>query len=304
MVIALMRAEAAGETRHTDGSIHDPPTPLVQRRRVAATHGVITARTWRTLLLMVACGAAHADSLDDRWAVGFGAFLLTTDTTVRVDTATSRGTPVDLEHDLGFGNRTSFRADAYWRFLSRHKLRLMYFDEARSAERTISKQIVFKDQTYLVNTQVSARSDTQIVEGAYEYAFLRGEHYELSGSAGLHDLSFKLSLAAVGNNANLSGATRADANGPLPVFGLHYLWQFTPQWNLDALVQVFKIKVNPYDGDLEDYNISLVYMPWKSFGAGVGWNEFLTHLNVDSSNFNGHLGWRYGGARLFGRLSF
>jgi hypothetical protein len=236
--------------------------------------------------------------------VSLGAFLLTTDTTVRVDTGGTRGTPIDLERDLGFGNRTSFRADGYWRFLSRHKLRFMFFDQAREAARTISKQVVFNGVTYPINTQLSSRFDTQIAEAAYEYSFLRGEHYELSASAGLHDLSFKLSLAATGNNAGFSRSGRADANGPLPVVGLHYLWQFTPEWNLDALAQFFKITINPFSGDLEDYNVSLVYMPWKNFGAGLGWNEFITHLDVNSSSFDGRLSWRYGGARLFVRLSF
>jgi hypothetical protein len=278
-------------------------SPLEHRDAATTPAMSVMHHCWMLVLVLV-CGAAGADSLDDKWSVSLGAFLLTTDTTVRVDTATTRGTPIDLEDDLGLGNRTSFRADGYWRFTRRQKLRFMFFDEARSSERTISEQIVFKGETYPVNSQVSTRFDTVIAEAAYEYAFLEGEHYELSASGGLHDLSFRLSLAAAGSNAKFSGAERADANGPLPVFGLHYLWQFTPQLNLDAMVQLFKIKIDPFEGDLEDYTLSLVYMPWKNFGAGAGWNEFITHLNVDSSSFDGHLSWRYGGARLFFRLSF
>jgi hypothetical protein len=297
----VTEAEADGAAPATTASVQAPASRCAN---AATISGASAARHWWMLFLVLVCGVARADSLDDKWSVSLGAFLLTTDTTVRVDTGGTQGTPIDLERNLGLGNRTSFRADGYWRFLSRHKLRLMFFDQARTAARTISQQIVFNGKTYAVDTQLDSRFDTQIAEVAYEYAFLRGEHYELSASAGLHDLGFRLSLSAVGNNANVSGTTRADANGPLPVVGLHYLWQFTPQWNLDALAQAFKIKVNPYEGDLEDYNVSVVYMPWKDFGAGLGWNEFITHLNVDSSSFDGRLSWRYGGARLFVRMSF
>jgi len=48
---------------------------------------------------------------------------------------------------------------------------------------------------------------------------------------------------------------------------------------------------------------SVVYMPWNNFGVGVGWNEFVTHVNVSASEFEGNLCWRYGGVRLFFRLA-
>jgi len=248
--------------------------------------------------------AEEENPLNDTLSLEVGAFLLTTNTTVRVDGSGLEGTPLNLEHSLGITNHDSFRVDAYWRFLKRHKLRLMYFDEDRSALQTINRNIVFNGQTFPVNTDLSARLDTVVAELAYEYAFLHGENYELAGSAGLHDLSFRLSLAAVGNTVNRSESARADVNGPLPVFGLHYLWEFAPHWNLDALAQFFALKFDQYDGNLQDYDASVVYMPWKNFGVGAGWNEFVTHVNVSSSSFGGNLDWRYGGVRLFFRLAY
>src|SRR5215469_2871512 len=120
--------------------------------------------------------------LNDTAELSLGTFLLTTSTTVRVDGNGIEGTPVNLEHGLGITNHDSFRVDGYWRFLTRHKIRVMYFDQNRSASRTIDQEIEFSGETYPVNSTVSTRLDTRIIEVAYEYAFLRGEHYELAGT--------------------------------------------------------------------------------------------------------------------------
>ena len=59
-----------------------------------------------------------------------------------------------------------------------------------------------------------------VAELAYEYAFVRGEHYELAGSLGIHDLTFKLKLTAIGQAVNQQESARADVNGLLPVIGV------------------------------------------------------------------------------------
>jgi hypothetical protein len=262
------------------------------------------------VLMLCGCCAARADALDDRFALTIGTFFLTTSTTVRADGSVGAGapievgTPIDLEHELGVGNKTSIRIDGYWRFLERHKIRIMYFDENRSASRTIDQDIIFRGQTYPINTNIDSRFDTVVAELAYDYAFLRGEHYELAGTFGIHDLSFKLKLTATGQSVSGEQSGSANVNGPLPVFGLHYVWQFAPQWSLDAMFQFFTLKFEQYDGNLQDWNATVFYMPWKNFGFGAGWNTFRTNLTIDNASYDGSLKWHYSGARIFFRASY
>ncbi len=253
---------------------------------------------------------ARADALNDTFAASIGVFILSTNTTVRADGSPGPGapveigTPINVERELGIADRSSFRLDGYWRFFQRHKVRIMYFDESRSAQKALTDEIVFRGQTYPVNTQLSTTFDTVVAEIAYEYAFLRGEHYELAGSIGIHDLTFKLQLTAVGETANAQQSARADANGPLPVIGVHYVWEFYPRWSLDAMFQFFTLKFQQYDGNLQDYTATVFYMPWKNFGFGAGWNQFRANVNIDNASYDGNLTWRYGGARIFFRASY
>ena len=146
----------------------------------------------------------------------------------------------------------------------------MYFDESRSAQQTITDEIIFRGETYPINTQISARFETLVAELAYEYAFLRGEHYELAGSIGIHELTFKLQLTAAGQNVNQQLSGRADVNGPLPVIGLHYVWEFYPHWSLDAMFQFFALKFQQYDGNLQDYNATVFYMRFRPWPPAAG----------------------------------
>ena len=261
-------------------------------------------------LALLGASAAQASPLDDTFDLSLGAFILSTHTTVRAGGSPGPaapveiGTPIDVERQLGISDRTSFRLDGYWRFFERHKLRVMYFDESRSADKSITDEIVFRGQTYSVNTQVGTSFKTLVAELAYEYAFLRGEHYELAGSLGIHELTFKLQLTAVGQNVNAQQSARADVTGPLPVIGAHYVWEFYPRWSLDAMFQFFALKYQQYDGNLQDYTATVYYMPWKNFGFGAGWNEFRTNVNIDNASYDGNLTWRYGGLRLFFKASY
>jgi hypothetical protein len=250
------------------------------------------------------CPAESGDPLTDRFSVSLGTFFLDTSTTVRVDGASQRGTEVDLERDLGLGNVTRFRADAYWRFKKRHKLRVMYFDTRQSESRQINREIVFRGTTYPVNAQVDAHFDTTVAELAYEYAFLRRETWQLAGSIGVHTLKFDVGLSTSGSTQSVPLSQSATATGPLPVVGLHGVWRFTDWLYADAQAQFFKISISPYDGRLEDYMAALVWQPFRHVALGAGYNYFVTRLDVSGDRFAGHMRWQYGGARVFINASY
>jgi hypothetical protein len=269
----------------------------------------------RTLQILAAClallsqGPVLADAgdpLNDRVSIGVGTFLLSTSTRVRVDGTARNGTVIDADEDLGLQDADRFRIDAYWRFRKRHKIRMMYFDTSQSEERTIQRDIQFGDTTYPLDATLEAKMQTQVAEIAYEYSFLRRDTYEVTGSIGIHNLSFELGLSASesGSGQTLELDRSVDANGPLPVIGLRGIWRINDDWYVDGQAQFFRISMDPYGGRIGDYSASLVWMPWKHFGIGAGYNQFVTRVDVSSATFNGDLRWTYGGARVFITASF
>jgi hypothetical protein len=263
------------------------------------------------LALLGASGAAVAeyragDPINDRFSLSLGTFLIGTDTTIQVNGTVSGtrvpGTQFDVERELGFKDTNRFRVDAYWRFFARHKLTAMYFETNRNDSHSIDTELRFRDVVFPINAQIDSNFSTSIFEVAYEYSFWRRDNYEISASAGIHNLKFGLDLDATGLGSagqTLSQSQSASANGPLPVFGIHGVWRLGSHFYLDGQAQYFKISIDPYDGRLEAYTVSAVWQALTHVGVGVGYNDFTTKVDVTADRFDGSLRWRYKGARLF-----
>jgi hypothetical protein len=252
--------------------------------------------------------AADGDSLiDSNVLLQFGGYLMSTDTTVRLDGTTARtGTEINLEDDLGFDDANRFRFDGLWRITPRHHLRGVWFRYDREATRRADREVDFGDIVIPLQAEISADLDTSIWELAYEYAFLHREKYEIAGSFGVHAISFDLGLeASLGVGGGIqTRAERAETSAPLPVFGLRGLWRVAGPVYVEASGQYFQAAVGDYDGDIQNYRVTMVWMPWRHFGFGAGYEEFKVNVDVDGDRFNGSLKWKYGGAILFGELAF
>jgi len=264
--------------------------------------------TLGVVLLTAVAPALHAeagDPLSDRFNFQLGGFLLSTETNLRVDGEFSRGTEIDSERDLGLKDSDRFRFDGYWRIAPKHKIRVMYFETNNEAHKTLDRELVVNDKVYPVNLDVHAGTKTQVTELAYEYTFMKRDTYDLSGSIGIHNLKFETFLNGELNGTPLPNLSNtSEANGPLPVLGVHGVWRFNDQFYIDAMIQYFQISFDQYDGSVTDYTASAVWQFSKHVGVGAGWNNFITKVDVDGDNFNGMLRWKYGGARIFVTASF
>ena len=256
--------------------------------------------------MVLAAPGAFAEAgnpLNDKFNFSLGGFLLETDTTLRID-GEARGTEFDAGRDLGLQDADRFRFDGYWRMTPRQKLRLMYFDTRADGTRTIDEEITVGDDVYPVNASVTGKIKTTVTALSYEFDFLQGENYELGGTFGIHNLKFQIGMEGEVNGQAGAVESTAEANGPLPVLGLHGIYRFNDKFYLDYGLQFFKISFDIYDGSVTDANISGVWQFSEHWGVGAGWNQFRTKLEVDGDRFDGELKWEYGGARIFLTGSF
>lgn len=255
-------------------------------------------------------GTARAEALApiaQKWRFDLGAFLVDTDTSVRVDGASGeRGSDIDFKRDFGFEDQDRWRVDGYWRFARRHKLRVMYFDNSGESDKVVARTLQFGDITFPVNASLHAGVDTQILELAYEYSLWQTDSFDLAGTLGLHNLrvSSELSAAASVTGTNADLRSTAEGNGPLPVLGMRFIWALSDRFYFDGLAQFFAAEMDHYDGSLSDYKLGFVWQPLKNFGVGVGYNQFNARLDVSDDKFSGRLNFKYGGPLLFLSAAF
>jgi hypothetical protein len=247
-----------------------------------------------TLLPLMSLPATADPLLDEGVTVSLGSFAMDTTTVFRVDGTSGSGDEVDAERDLGLTDQSRFRFDMTWRFAENHKLRALWFNNDRTAQRVLAQTIVVGDDTYPAGTTVTTTVNTDILELAYEYAFWRGDDYEITGSAGLHTVTFFYDIDGPSDTPS-----EADATGPLPVFGARGMWRYGSSWYLEAQAQYFGLEFGGIKGRLDDYKASVTYMFGDHLGVGAGWNQFTMRITATESEFDGIFQWRYGGPMLF-----
>ena len=139
--------------------------------------------------------------------------------------------------------------------------------------------------TFPVDATIEGLYEFDIYELAYEYAFLRRENLELSGSIGLHLAQFKVGMSAEVDTGGGSGTAEigdeGELNAPLPVIGGRAIWRISGDFWLDAMVQFFALEYENVDGRLIDTRIGVLWQPRKWGGIGIGYNRFDMDVDVD-----------------------
>jgi hypothetical protein len=268
-----------------------------------------TAAALGALLVASAARADAPDVLNDPFVFSLGTYVVNADTTVQLDGKTQgTGTKVDWDRTFGAGSSTRFRVDAQWRFAERHKLRALWFSTSRSNSRTIDEEIEWGDETFPVDAKVKGDISYDIYQLAYEYAFWRRDTYEISGSIGAYYAQFDASLSATidnpGGTTDLEIRSDGSVDLPLPVIGLRGQWVLPYDLSLDVSGQFFSLSIDEYDGNLQDYRLTLTWQPKAWLGVGIGYDWFEANGSVDKDDFKGDLDWRFNGPMVYYSASF
>jgi len=269
-------------------------------------------------LLFTACGAAlmwagapaaqaadEPNLIQERGQVSLGTFFNSNNIKISVDgEAGEQGTTVNWGDSFGNADETRFRLDGLWRFNDRHHLRMMYTDFSTGSERTATREINWQGDVIPVDATIKGEISFQIIEAAYEYAFMHSDKFELTGSAGLHYATFGATLTATVNTSTETLGGKASVDLPLPVFGAHAMWRMGQNFYLDAQAQFFFLTIDEYGGDIINYRAALIWQPKKLFGVGVGYDSFQIKVDVNKPNFTGNMDWTYSGPQAFLNFAF
>jgi hypothetical protein len=250
--------------------------------------------------------------LNDRFVVSLGGFVVSSKINGSLSgTANTSGENTDFDKRFGTdADQTRLRAEVLWRITPRQHLRFSYFNNAVQSTRAIDQDLAWGDYTFLAGGQVTAEVKFRVYELNYEFAFLRRQNYQIVAVAGIHldDLTLKLS-----GNASLTvdtpmGPVEQAATfttksnsvpAPLPVVGFRADWAVSPHLYLDASAQVFAVGYQGIDGNWSDLRAGATWMFSDHFGIGLGYDRFVTHVDLSKLSFNGRLNFGYQGLLLY-----
>jgi len=202
------------------------------------------------------------------------------------------GTRLDLEKDLGFDdNKIRFVGGVAYQFNRRHGVVLSYFDLNRSANRTLTADIDFRDQTYERSTTLESTFDTEIWRLSYAYAFLDSPRHRATAQIGLHFPRIAIHLSRTEGTRNAD----AKADTPLPVIGLSYTYGFSPRWMLDLRGQIFRLQLDDIDGSIDNFSAALAFAALQNVSIFAGYNYYKMNVDISKRFWNGESQFDYQG---------
>ena len=253
-------------------------------------------------------GDAPASLISGRGFVSLGTFANSTALDIRLDSTTSLpGTEIDWDQRFGLEDSKRFRLDGVWRFTPKHHLRVLYTDYSQTDRATLSSEIQWGDDLFPVNAQVTSTLGFEVIEAAYEYAFVTSDRAEIAGSVGLHYTTLEARLAATVTSPNTGsrsiGGPRS-VEAPLPVVGLRGMWRIGKRVYLDAQAQYFSLAIDDIRGSLYNYRAALIWQPTRRVGIGAGYDAFGVDVDLRQDDFRGKVDWVYRGPQLFVSVAF
>jgi len=243
---------------------------------------------------------------EENFILDLGGIVNQFDTSLRLDGNTTRGTDVNLERNGESKNLSSFEAMATWRFLSRHRLDLQYFDTKRSGSRDLSGTVDIGDTTFPVGANVAVQAKSQLFNVDYRYSFVKNPEWEFAGLVGFYGGKFTYDVNATGESGNAQATFNRTVSTtvPLPLLGATIDWYPDKQWKVSGLLEGMKANIGDVDGHVYLAGAALEYMLWRNFGIGTRYLYSDVNADVSKSDFHGNLSWKMNSWSLYAKLVY
>jgi len=240
-------------------------------------------------------------ALTDKFYIGLGAFFPKTTTEAQLTSNTTGvGGTIGFEDSLNMDrSKTVPSFFGRWRINNRWRVEAEYFEMNRSSERVIDRQIVWGDQVFPVNTQVSSKfnfSDFRVSAG---YSFFRTTDKELGVGLGLHMASYDVRLSTP-----TGGGDGEDVLAPLPVLSVYSQFALTDRWALGARLDRFSLKYDKFDGGLTALGLDVQYQPFRHVGFGLSYRSLFIRAEIEGDRATAKFRQAFEGPMVFMNASW
>lgn len=262
-------------------------------------------------LMIFASGVRAQDADRQPWEkFGFfvGAFIVSSDTEMRVDSASGIGASIDLEKALGLDSGLgTYRLGLVYRpgDSRRHQIEIQYFGSSRSGDNVLQQDVQIGDKFFPAGTQVVSEFELQFFNVDYSYAFLQDDRARLAFSVGLHTTDVRLAVDSPGRPLSEDESFTA----PLPVIGLRADFVLTAGWRFKSRADLMYLDYKGFEGRLSDLYLGVEYLAFKNVGFGFGLNSLRYRVEGDGNDpngmdFKGVLQFDLDGALLYAKYFF
>lgn len=230
-----------------------------------------------------------------------GLYDISSSTKIRVDGVGGLiGTTINLENDLNLDERKSTSyLSVGWRVSGRHHLELEQFNLSRDGLQTLTAEIEFGDQVFEVNATVDSFFNTNITRLSYSYTVRDTARSKVALGVGLHRTKISAGIAGKAGSIGEERAGFAEVTAPLPVVGIDAAWKFNERWSIGGRLQLFRLQIAEYAGQLDHATVRLEYDPFKYVGFGVGYDFFSMRLDIERDLWNGNVTYQFDGPIAF-----
>ena len=269
-------------------------------------HAAVDRNLFLTVLVAVLAAMVHAApapaQLDPVFEARVDAFAGSFDSSLRLDSRElGNGTELDLEGDLGLEEDVDeLRGEILLRTGDRSHLTLDYVAFDRSASRTLGRTIQVGDLVFRGDLDVTSEVESRFAALGWRYDFLADPASELG-------LSF--SVAYVSIEAGITGSVRIggttvsateadDAEGPVPMLGLHGAYWFGDRFRLSGAARYLEISdLDGWSGSTLDFQARFDWFFLENLGVGVGYSGTDIDVEFDDEDDLGQAEYAYDGFR-------
>jgi hypothetical protein len=247
---------------------------------------------------------------NNKFAIGIGIGIVKFDSNVKaIDKGSSLPIYIDLEGTLDLpeiSHVTNFYG-AY-KFNNRHSLIFSYFGINRNKSlKVINEEF---DDIFIVNANIDVNDKSQFYNLSYGYSLFNDDRSQITLLLGINSIDLKLTTVAAGEiiidgeTSSAEQLIKADVFAPLPLIGLNFGFNFTPQWSLTTAVSLIGGSSGDVSATVLQTDIYARYQISKHIGILLGATYFSASVDIDDKGQTTEVSYGYDGASIGMHFAF
>jgi hypothetical protein len=267
----------------------------------------VSARILWTLIAAALPAPVLAQAIDPTVEISVGYYQPDFESSVRLDsTAFGIGSEIDLERDLLVADDAEeVRGEVAIRLGSRNRLVLDHVSFDRQGENTLSRSLTFGDVVFRGDVELRADVSSQHTGVAWRFSFVKSPVVDLAFSLGASLLDVEASLEGeallTADGVPIAGEIvreSGDANGPVPLGGLHGRWWLGQRFRLAADGRYFDIDdFEGWSGSLLEWGVRLDWFLTPNVAIGGGWAATDIEAEFEEEDSLGSIDYAFEGPR-------